>query len=292
MLLYTIKNRAVKRISDLTDVYRGQTAMLVGGAPSLREQPIHRLHERGVLSVAMNNAAIHFQPDIWISSDRPECYEPQIIMDPKILKLSPISHAEVQLDERAGKRAYASLPNTMFYDHVSNIPWSKYLDRHNAVPWYNNTLMSSIHILYQLGIRRIILAGSDFGFGKDGAMYAHSTKLGSLQQKWNIDLYNGLVRELTMLNGYFESKGLELLDCSKYSRLKHVYRHIDFDEAVDMCKGDFPESMCDPGTLPHCSKFAPTDIKKAIAGWPGHDSPEPLSSTVDVMDDDDMISVL
>lgn len=270
MIFLRPDGNGANRIADLTDLFRGQTAMLLGGAPSLKEQDIDSLNQRGILTVAMNNAAVHFRPTIWISSDRPECYEPQILLDPNILKMAPIGHAGVQLGKEYGGLRYLSMPNIFFYAQTPGVDWSEYLDERNGVPWYNNTLMSSIHILYQLGIRKIILGGSDFGGSPDGDMYAHETNLGDLQEKWNISLYNSLVDELRILKSYFESKRLKFMDCSKYSRLTDTYKHLTMEEAVAECLKRFPDQMLDSTLLPHCSKFAKMDIKKAIAGWPGN----------------------
>lgn len=264
-----------RRVTDLQNIYWGQTAMLVGGAPSLREQPIELLSKRGVLTMAMNNTATHFQPTMWSSGDIPLCYEPQILLDPRIIKFAPLIHAQEFL---LGRR-YWQMPNIYFYMQETNIPWDEFLANRQTVPWYNNTLFVSIHVLYQLGVRRIILAGSDFGFAKpdeskydkaEGDMYAHKTQLGTLERKWNLDLYNSQVREIRMMKPVFERYGLTLMDSSKNSRLKQTYQHVTLEEAVRLCLEGFPENMVDPATLPHCSKFAPVPIQKHIAEWPGH----------------------
>jgi hypothetical protein len=266
MILVHYEPNGGRRPVDLSNIFSGRTALLVGGAPSLKEQPVELLNKRGVLTMAMNNAAIHFQPMLWSSSDRPECYEPQILHDPKIMKFGSGAHAEVTVE---GKQ-YRHMPNMYFYMPTDNVPWSEFLANRNGVPWYNNTLFVSIYNLYHMGVRRIILAGSDFGYSSKGDMYAHKTELGSLERKWNMDLYNSQVRELRMLRPIFENSGLTLMDCSKNSRLSQTYEHISLEKAVALALEDFPEKMTDPAKLPHCSKFAPESIQKRIANWPGH----------------------
>jgi len=167
-------------------------------------------------------------------------------------------------------RKYYQMPNIYFYIQEPNISWEEYLAPRQTVPWYNNTLFVGINILYNLGVRRIILAGSEFGFSSTGDIYAHTTKLADLEKKWNLDLYNSLVRELRMLKPVFDSAGLQFMDCSQNSRINQVYKHITVEEAVALCREKFPEKMVDPGSLPHCSKFAPESIQKRIAEWPGH----------------------
>lgn len=273
----------LRRTVDLQDIYTGQTAMLIGGAPSLKEQPLDLLAKRGVLTMAINNAAIHFQPMLWVSADRPECYEPRILLDPRIMKFGILSHAEVQLDDRYRKLKYHQMPNQYFYIPEDNVPWDEYLAPRRCVPWYNNSLFVGIHILYRLGVRRIILGGSDFGCGPNGEMYAHTTKLGDLEHKWNSDLYNSLAHELRRLKPVFDKAGLSFYDCSVNSRISQVYPHLTMEEAINMCTETLPPQNVDPATLPHCSKFAPDAIQDRIAKWPGHQpvavQPEPKIQT-------------
>jgi len=266
MIFIHFSANGARKTADLENSFSGQAAMLIGGAPSLREQPLELLNKRGVLTMAMNNAARHFQPSLWVSGDRPECYEPQILLDPRIMKFAPFVHHRVMISGRS----YAQMPNTYFYLQEENVPWDEYFALRQSVPWYHNTLFVGIHILYRLGVRHIILGGSEFGFGIDGRMYAHETELGKLERKWNLDLYNSQVRELRMMKPVFEKAGLTFMDCSKRSRLCQTYQHISLEQAVELCLKRFPKAMVDPKELPHCSKFAPESIQKRIAKWPGH----------------------
>jgi len=266
MLAVRFTQAGARRIVDLQGLFEQQTAFLVGGAPSLLQQNVELLNQRGVLAMAMNNAAIHFRPSLWASGDNPNCYEPRILLDPRIMKFAPLAHA----DAIVGGQKYCTLPNLYFYLQAGNIPWEDFFAERAEVPWYNNTLFVGIHVLYQMGIRRIILAGSDFGFSSEGDVYAHKTALGSLEKKWNLDLYNSQVRELRMLKPMFDKAGCELLDCSQNSRIGQVYRTLSLDEAVQLCCKNFPAEARDPASLPHCSKFATESIQKRIAEWPGY----------------------
>ena len=268
MILVRYTSEGLRRVTDLRNIYNGRTAFLVGGAPSLLEQPIHLLEQRGVLSMAMNNAAQHVRSTMWCCGDHPECFQPAILYDPTILKIAPTCYAETPT-KYCGDKKFREFPNTFFYIQEAGLPWDEFFADRAVVPWYNNTMFVSIHVLYALGIRRIILAGSDFGFGKNGEMYAHATKFGSLERKWNLNLYNNLVKELRLMKPIFDGAGLQLYDSSKNSRLGSVYPRISMEDGVKLCLEDFPSFM-DSAELPHCSKFAPTNIKDAIAGWPGH----------------------
>lgn len=259
-----------KVITDLSNVFYGQTAMLVGGAPTLLQQPLDMLARRGVLTMGMNNAALHFQPMLWCGVDRPDCFDPQILADPRIMKFGNLAHAEVELDDRYQRNRYRQFPNMYFLTLEDNVPWDEFLAPRRGIPWYNNTLFTSICVLYQLGVKRIILAGSDFAVGAQGTMYAHPTELTPLEVKWNIDLYTSLVYELRRMRALFERAGLEFYDCSVNSKLEPPYKKITMEQAVSMCLERFPAAPLPAGTLPHCSKFATESIRERIARWPGY----------------------
>lgn len=269
MILIHYTPDGLQRTVDLRGIYHGSTAILVGGAPSLKEQPYKLLEQRGVLTMAINNAGLLIRPTMLISGDHPNCFDPTLLLDPTIMKIGSIMWAEVVPTLYVKDRKVRSFPNTYFYIPMEKVPWDEYLADTPAVPWYHNTLMTSIHVLYSMGIRRIILAGSDFMSGKDSD-YAHGQTLGGLEKKWNLDLYNHLVKELRLLKPLFDKSGLEFIDSSKNSRLSQVYKHVKLEEAIDMALEGFPKSAVEANALPHCSKYASRDIKEKIAEWPGH----------------------
>ena len=272
MILIHYTPEGLKRTADLRNTQWGQTAILVGGAPSLAEQPYPLLEQRGVLTMGINNAARFIRPTYFIGGDNPNCYEPQILRDPTITKFGPLSGSTTKADLHCNGTRFWEFPNMYFYMQKKGVPWDQYLATHAEVPWYHNTLMAAIHVLYQLGVRRIILAGSDFMFGKTSD-YAHGQQLDTLEKKWNLDLYNHQVRELRLLKPLFEKSGLQLLDSSKHSRISQVYPKVTLEEAVGMCLEGFPAKPVEPGGLPHCSKYASKHIKDHIAEWPGHQGP-------------------
>ena len=263
-----------RRVTDMTDAYQGQTAILAGAAPSIKTQNLEALSRRGVLVMAMNNAALHFRAGLWCGVDDPSCFDPQILLDPNTLKFGNMAHAEAP--PVFGNLKFRECPNTYFFIPEADVPWDEYLGPRRCVPWYNSTLFTAIHILYQLGVRRIILAGSDFAPARDGTMYAHASGLDPLQTKWNTDLYNSQVYDLRRLKPVFDNAGLELLDCSVNSRISQVYKHITMDEAVGLCLERFPEKPMAAGQLPHCSALATPTIQERVAKWPGYTLVAPL----------------
>jgi hypothetical protein len=269
---------------DLRGIFAGQTAILLGGSPSLLDQPYQLLETRGVLVMAMNNAARHVRATLFCSSDHPDCFEPQILHDPGIMKFGNNAWASTPCNLHGAGRLFRSFPNLYFWLPRAAPPMDEFLADRGEVPWYNNTMFVSIHILYQLGVRRIILAGSDFMFGAE-ADYASGQKLDRLEKKWNLQLYNHIVRDLRMMKPIFDQHGVELLDASKNSRLTPVYPHITLERAVELCRSGFPTTMVAAQSLPHCSKFASRQVKDMIAGWIAeHESAEVANPPVGIHD--------
>lgn len=265
MILIRFNRDGSKRLSDLTNLFEGRTVLLIGGSPSIKEQQIERIEQRGILSAAINNAAKHVKTTLWFSGDNPKCYEPQIIFDPTIIKFAPVSNHSIKIDTTP----YFHLSNLYFYMPLDDVPWNEFFAPRKEVPWFKNTLFVAINILYNLGIRRIILCGSDFAFSKDGKVYAHDTPLNEKEKSWNTAIYNYQVQELRALRPMFEKYKLELLDASKYSRLSSVYKHIDLDTAIDLCLKDFPKQPKKDSDLLHCSRFSGkykplSDLKEII----------------------------
>lgn len=252
MIFLRYTNDGLKRLIDFNELYKGQAAFLVGGAPSLKEQPIELLESRGVLSMAINNAALHFQPSMWVSGDNPNCYASRILKDPKIMKFAPGGGAELEL---FGQPFY-KLSNLYFYANKPNIPFEEAFEFRPEVPWYQNSLFVGIIILYNLGIRTILLAGSDFGFEPEGEIYAHKTDTDDFHKFWNNNVYTYQVSELTKLRTIFEKHDLRLIDTSKNSKLKHAYEHMSLEEGVALASANIPFGEDGVGEIPHCSKFA------------------------------------
>ncbi len=258
MILGTANMQGLTRALALDDIYKGASCILVGGAPTIANMPLQRLQERGVVSAAINNAAKHFRPNLWFSGDNPACYDEMILRDPGILKFAPSWHMETSVLGMAMKE----LPNIMFYVAASGVQPSELLDDNRHTPWFGNTLLVAIHILYRIGFRKIILCGCDFE--PDGRkMYAHDAPLTEKEWEANVRLYESQVTTLIALKPVFAEAGLQLMDSSDKSKLTGVYQWYTFNEAVDICA----KQAMPGGELRHGTKFANEKLKKMAGVW-------------------------
>lgn len=258
MILITYTPDGQQRMANLADIFKGQTAMLMGAAPTISEQPLHLLEQRGVLSAAMNNVARHFRPTLWVSADHPSCFEPQILYDPGIVKFSPIGHAETLLNDKP----FRTVPNIYFFANEPGVAVGELLAERMQTPWYQNTLLVSIVLLNFLGVTRIILGGSDFEF--EDRVYAHADGLAEHEREMNRALYTSQKYDIRKLKTVFDKAGIELLDSSVKSKLGGVYRTLGFEEAIALCLENFPKEMVDPRTLPHGTRLAPATFKEHL----------------------------
>ena len=259
MILINGAGRTLEKLVHLDNVFDGGTVILMGGAPTIKEQPLHLLEQRGVVTAAVNNAGVHFRPTLWFIGDNPAGFEPQLLLDPVVMKFIPHCFA----GNTVKGRALHEVPNTHFYVQTKDAELGELFSTPREVPWFFNTLFASLHILYRLGFKRIILGGSDFEPGPT-QMYAHDTKLSDEERDMNIRLYQRLVGELIASKGAFEQAGVQLFDCSVKSKLKGVYPTLTMEEAVDMCLEGFPHEMVDTTTLRHGTRFASADWRKKM----------------------------
>jgi hypothetical protein len=247
-----------QRVCNLAEIFKDRTAILMGGAPTIQEYDLSLLEQRGVLSAAMNNVARHFRPTCWFSADHPQSFEPQILLDPNIMKFAPAGHSTTTVNSQS----YRNVPNVYFYIGDDKIPIGQSLSEHTQLPWYRNTLLVSFVVLNYLGVTRVVLGGSDFEFEKN--VYAHKDSLAQHERKLNQNLYASQVYELKRLKPVFDDAGIEILDCSCKSKMDGVYPVISFEDAVALALEDFPDSMVDPETLPHGTRFAPAKMKEEL----------------------------
>ena len=71
-----------RKAVDLDDLYQDQSLFILGGSPTLEEENLELLRQRGILTLGINNvAAKTFKPTFWVGGDRPECYAKNILLD-------------------------------------------------------------------------------------------------------------------------------------------------------------------------------------------------------------------
>lgn len=259
------------RQADLQGLYDGLSAWLVGGAPSLLKQNYRLLEQRGILRFGMNNVPALLPCQYMVCSDDPRCFDRRLLLDPTICKLMNIGYAQKRV--RDGESLLLrDCPNVLFFE--TDIPHddSRLFLPTRKVNWKRNSLFLSISLMAYLGIRRIYLAGSDFGPADRGnpddpnGQYSVGASLASDEREWNNLLYKYEIQDLIKLRPVFAEAGLEIVDTSASSKVSTAWRTMSIDKAVEEClrANRFPEAHDDPKTLPHVSRLFPASLKEQV----------------------------
>lgn len=263
------------RLFDPRGLFHGApAAFLVGGSPSLLSQPHVLLESRGVLSFSVNSAGKLFRPTCLVASDEGRCVDARLLMDPTVLKFLLSTHARkpVRTSGPLSSVALAHVPGAVFVDPVPGMPDQDLLLPSAGLRWKRNSLFLGISVMYHLGIRRIVLAGCDFGTG-----YSHGAELSGDEEAWNSCLYRFEVSDLVSLKPVFDDAGLEIVDSSPESKVcppNGPYRHVSLEDGVGMCLEGFPEDFDPPSSLPHVSRLHPGILRDVVARSVHLDVPE------------------
>lgn len=220
---------------DLDGAYGG-SCFLAGGHPSLMDENLALLNQPGVMVMAMNNtASVLPRCDFWIGADKPMCYSPRILKDPRMMKFAMISRRNILAHDIDWK----FIPNTYFFGTTEKWDIHNFLNFNRDFVWWKNTFYIAMQLLYRLGFRKIYLVGCKFDIeGKK--QYAYDTKLDKDAVNWNKRTYNQVVENMIKIKSHFEQKDLELISCTPGSPLNEHFKTMSFEEAVEDTLKDFP----------------------------------------------------
>ena len=222
---------------DLDGMYKGG-CFLAGGHPSLQEENLALLNQPGVMVMAMNNtASVLPRCDFWIGADKPLCYSPRILKDPRMMKFSMISRRNILAHDIDWK----FIPNTYFFGTTENWDIHNFLNLNRDFVWWKNTFYIAIQILYRLGFRKVYLVGCKFDIDIEKKQYSYDTTLDNNAVTWNKKTYNTVVKNMIKLKSHFKQKDFQLISCTPGSPLDKHFETMSFNEAVtDMLQG-FPK---------------------------------------------------
>jgi len=243
----------------LGDIYRGWPAFLIGGGPSLNSHDLALLQHRGVLTLAVNNAAAVVRPNLWTSVDDPGNFTDAIWRDPGILKFVPLCHMEkpfrvrdshgelVPSAERVGdmpgvfgfRRNEAFVADQWLYEDTFN--WGNHSELVDASGnrGGRSVFYIALRLLFYLGVRKVYLIGCDFRMelGKPNYAFDQDRTRGAVKN--NNNTYRILNVRLSQLKPHFEREGFEVYNCTPNSGLT-VFPSMAYEEAVSLVKSRIP----------------------------------------------------
>lgn len=235
---------------DLEGLWSPNPAFLVGSGPSLLLRDLNRLRERGVASLAVNNAAAVAPVRAWTFSDPQSKFHQGVFLDPTMLTFCPKPKlgrkivAKVNGEFHSTGVEVRSCPNVYGFERMSQFVPETFFDTPHA-HWGAGkhqpksrpldgslcTIFLGFRLLYYLGARRIFLLGVDHRKTEDGFAYGYPTEKRYRKGFWKERLmWRELLPEM-------DRRGIEVFDAGG---LCYLFPSTTFDDAVEQCKGGVP----------------------------------------------------
>jgi hypothetical protein len=211
----------------LGHAYAGATAFLVCGGPSAGAIDLKALSTTpGIITMAVNNAAQGWRPQLWCGLDEPHRFLNSIWLDPGIQKFYPLAYQDMPLRDHP-VRTPKDCPNTWFirrndkFDaktwlHEDTINWGQEGDDHRRGG--RSTMVAAMRILYILGFKRVYLIGADFKMDPKKA-YNHDQVVDATVADKNNTLFEYLNGLFTQLQVEFLHHGFEVFNTTQISGL-------------------------------------------------------------------------
>lgn len=233
----------------LDGIYRGASAFLIGGGPSLLKEDYKKLEKPGVLTLGMNNSAKLIRPTMWTCVDDPSRFLYSIWRDPRIMKFVPQASFSKdlwkstnvdgnQLWEPATVKV-GECPNVVGYRRNEKFHAARFFTE-NTINWgchkdfggCRTVMLAAIRILFLLGVRRIFLVGVDLKMDEEHK-YSFDEGRNKSSIKNNQNTYARLLTEyFPQLKPEAEKWGLTIYCCNKESDVCSIFSHVSFEDAI------------------------------------------------------------
>ena len=214
-------------------------AFLCCGGPSLQGIDPSLLSGHNRIVFALNNTYPFIKPDVWVGMDGPECYRRDIFWQP-FMKIMRGGYQKYLCGDLEVKHLH-----NMYYVDVAE-PEDKEdifkLRAHDVkFVWKGNVLVTTLHIMIWMGIKKIYLFGCDLDNSKSD-YYDKNIKLTDKQKKWNTDLYDEQIEYLKWFNKTGKKYGVELHSCSEGSKINDFINYVNYKHAISALEEGLPET--------------------------------------------------
>jgi hypothetical protein len=214
---------------NLKDFYKGRTAYLLGGGPSLAHMDLSPFSRPGVLTLALNNVISLFRPTLWLHVDDPNTFPGAHWNDPHILKFSPRAYTDHSLTQGGRPR---DCPAMLYFRRNARFRADRFL----VEPSFNwgcdqdiddglghtgarSVFFVALKLLWLLGVTRVYLLGVDWHFDPTRP-YAHDQLKDAHACASNNDKFRICDLRLRALRPILEAAGLAVLNATPGSCLE------------------------------------------------------------------------
>jgi hypothetical protein len=202
--------------------------------PSLAEIP-SELRRPGLVIAAINTAYPKVTPDIWFGMDVPECYNTSLVKE-SFIKVFRDCYSAVDFNGGPLHDHFNTYFTTV-EEHPSGVAGMIDFD-FPFVPWFRDTLATTLYILMWMGAKNIYLAGCDLGGDKD---YWDDRVLDPEMRVRNRNLYSRQLNFLASLKPLAESIGVNIISATKDSPINTYLESVDINELLDSFPGPSSE---------------------------------------------------
>lgn len=283
LLLHTAGGESV----CLGNFYRGRSAFLICSGPSLKGMDLAQLGRRGILTMAVNNAAAVYRPHLWVTVDDPGNFHDKIWKDPGILKFCPAGHQRKRLRvKRRGRFDPSSftvghMPGVFFFRRKSTFDAATFLTE-SAISWgcgegiddglghkgCRSVMLVALRLLVYLGIRRIFIVGADFRMEEGRENYAFPQDRTPQSVRGNNATYAALNARFAALRPHLEAMGVEVFNCTPDSPGGGgltAFERLSFSAGVQMAGAECAGELDTLGWYDERAK--PADPSQCSEGW-------------------------
>lgn len=236
--LALLRDRELNPIS-LEGLYRGRSLFIIAGGPSFAKLDHSRLRRPGVVTMALNNAAKTFRPNLWTHVDAPDHFIRSVFMDPTITKFTPKElrgHRVFNSDTWTWmKETVRDCPNVFFYPRSSELNYDTFLTE-DVVCWgakkdgRHSVMLPALRLAYYLGFRKVFLLGVDLEMSET-TTYHFEQERKSDSVRGNRATYAKMEKWFPELNKRFDKAGFKVFNCNPESKLK-AFPFLSFGEAL------------------------------------------------------------
>jgi len=246
----------------LLGLWRNRAAFLVCGGPSLAELPLERLRERGVSSLAINNAGAYAPVKAHTFGDPESKFHSAMMADANVLSFVPFGklHYPIQIKHEGEfyptRVKVCDCPAVFGISRTSTYSRETFLSS-NSAHWGSKlqpletqdgkysklcTMLLGMRLLHYLGCRRIYMLGVDFWVQPrdQGPGYAWGDAASCSNKIWDSKIGPMMIE----LKPIFEAADIDIFNCNRYSRCR-AFDHVPFDQAMDDCKGPVEDEPLD-----------------------------------------------
>lgn len=242
--------RADGRPLHLDGAYHGQDLYLVLSGPSLKDEPLHLLEQRGVVTMGVNNSWLMWKPDLWVAVDPPGRFADVGWRDPRILKMCPQSQRNTTIRTQVegsvvpDTTRVRECPNVGFYVREDDFnpstfwasttaQWGTMKEKTDmlGIKASRSVMLVAMKAAHWLGFARVFLVGADFRMSLDEGVspYAWDEEKDSNGRKSNNNLYRIMNKRFEALRQH--GMPMEVWNCTKDSGLL-AFPHMPLADAI------------------------------------------------------------